>query len=54
MNDKQLNLEKKRLRAILSYEFSGTRSWESCDIVTREKIQRLVQKILGLKAADPI
>lgn len=54
MKEKTLKAEKKRLRAVLAYEFSGTTSWEACDIPTRERIQRLVQKILRLKRADSI
>jgi hypothetical protein len=51
--DKALNSEKKRLRAILAYEFSGSRSWESCDIVTREEVpQDVIAYLVALPDTD--
>lgn len=35
-----------RLKMILAYEFSGQRSYESCDIPTRERIDVLVRKLM--------
>ena len=34
-----------RLRAVLTYEFSGQRSFASCDIETRDRINKLVPKL---------
>lgn len=35
-----------RLRRILAYEFSGQLSYHSCDIPMRERIEKLIPKIL--------
>lgn len=40
-----------RLKMILAYEFSGQRSYESCDIPTRERIDALVRKLLRVFGA---
>jgi len=37
-----------RLKMMLAHEFSGTTSYESCDIPTRLRIDRLVSKILKM------
>ena len=47
--DRSLNAEVARIKAILAYELSGQRSFEACDIPTRERIVRLVAKILHLR-----
>ena len=39
-----MNTESK-LRTILAYEFSGERSFPSCDIETRDRINRLIPKL---------
>lgn len=44
------NTPETRLRAILSYAFSGQRSYAACDIPTRDQIDSLIPKIM--KATD--
>ena len=39
-----------RLKMILAYEFSGQRSYESCDIPTRARIDALIRKLIRLFA----
>lgn len=41
-------------KAILAYEFSGSISYESCDIPTREKIDRLIPKLRKAALATPL
>lgn len=40
-------------KAILAYEFSGSTSYESCDIPTREKIDRLIPKLRRAVLSEP-
>lgn len=35
-----------KLKMILAYEFSGQKSFESCDIPTRERIEKLIPKLI--------
>lgn len=49
MNEKTRNAEIRRLKTILAYELSGNRSFESCDIPTRQRIERLITKVLRLE-----